>query len=172
MANYIKHNHIYAHFEFDQLETMKNHDTKAYEDMMWHIIDGIRLYDLWVKTSIIENGEIVMWQLVTEHLRFRYHLPVLKRLLDFVYEKENALQSAIFAISLKTPDGMFHTPLCLGDDGTRDWCSFVVGIGRELYEELLSDPKALREACENVGWAVEKFSYAIIDAIEHEEDER
>lgn len=170
MANYIKYNHIYAHFEFDQLEAMKNHDTKAYEDMMWHIIDGIRLYDLWVKSSVLGYSEIQMWQIVADHLRFRYHAPVLNRLLDFVFEKEAALKEAIFAISEKNDDGKYRTPLGLGDDGIGDWCSFVVGIGREQYEELLGDKDALREACVNVGWAVEKFTYAIVDAIETDED--
>lgn len=172
MKNLTKHNHIFANFEYNELPAIKQ-DKEAYENLMWHIIDGIRLYDLWMGTGVYENGEEVMLEQVTNHLRFRYDSIILHELLDFVCDKAYDLDKAILAISEKNEDGFFVTPLGLGDDSTSDWCKFVVGIGREYYEEIISNQDALREACGYTGFAIECFTYAIsqaIDIIESEEE--
>lgn len=164
MTTLTRHNHIYANFELADLPTIKQ-NTEAYEALMWHIVDGIRLYDLWVQTSIYDNGEDLMWQQVTDHLRFRYGSQILNELYDFVCEKAGLLCDAILAITEKDEHGLYVSPLGLGDDQTGDWCKFVVGIGREYYEELMASPEALREACQYKGYAVECFTYAISNAI-------
>lgn len=169
--NITKYNHIFAHFELSELpEIIENKEQR--EALMWHIIDGIRLYDLWIMTSVYEGGEELMWEQVRDHLMYRYDAEVLKELRYFIGDKAHELNEAILAISEKDEDGMYVTPLGLGDDGAGDWCKFVVGLGREYYEDLMNDADFLRETCEECkGYQVECLIYPINEAIGMQESE-
>lgn len=164
--NITKHNHIFAHFNIDELPAIKA-DKAQYETLMWHIIDGIRLYDLWIFTGLEKNQEKTMWEQVRNHLRYRYQKDILIELRNFICEKAYELRNAIFAISKKDEDGYYTTPLGLGDDSMGDWCKFVVGFGHDMFEDLMNDPDFLRETCAtSPGWAFECLTYVIDDVVE------
>lgn len=86
------------------------------------------------------------------------------KVLDFDKEKINNFRDTFSNLKGKLYQKTEGVSLGLGDDGTDDLLSHIIGLGREEYNRALSDTALIKDRAENFNF-VESFSYAVPGSI-------